>query len=162
MENSPKQTDQAVGLTTNAENSRPAAKWAVLVDDEPIPMPRQLVKAAVIKEQAEIPPGFTLVRDYESPNDTVVSDDEVVDLAMGNVFYGLEACDEKPRSDSNARPKLAFFVDDRPEVTVDRHQTGKTIRELFGLKEDVELFRDYESPHDESIGLEDAAPFGDS
>jgi hypothetical protein len=159
MENSQKQTGQAVGLTTNAENCRPAPKWAALVDDEPIPMPRQLVKAAVIKEQAEIPPGFTLVRDYDSPSDTVLGDEEVVDLAKGNVFYRLEVCDEKPRGHSDAPPKLALFVDDRPEITIDLHQTGKTIRELFGLKEDVELFRDYDSPHDESIGLEDAAPF---
>ena len=51
-------------------------------------------------------------------------------------------------------------MDDRPEVTINPNQSGKTVRELFDLKEDVQLFRDYESPNDESVGLEDAAPFG--
>ena len=145
-----------------AEQSRkcsPAPKWAALVDDELIPMPQQLVKVAVIKAQAEIPPGFVLVRDYDSPDDVMVGDEEVLDLAKGNVFYGLKACDEKPRGHCHAPPKLALFVDDRPEITINAHQTGKTIRELFGFKDDVNLFRDYESPHDEPIGLEDAAPF---
>ncbi len=50
-------------------------------------------------------------------------------------------------------------MDDRPEVTINPRQTGKSIRELFGFKDDVNLFRDYESPHDEPIGLEEAAPF---
>jgi hypothetical protein len=45
-------------------------------------------------------------------------------------------------------------------VTINPHQTGKTIRELFGLKDDVNLVRDIESPDDEPVALEDAAPFG--
>lgn len=134
-------------------------KWAALVDDKPIPMPRQLVTAAVIKAQAETPPGSVLVRDYDSPDDTVLADEETVDLAKGNVFYTESACDVKPRGHCQAPPKLALFVDDRPEVTINPHQTGKSIRELFGFKDDVSLFRDYESPHDEPIGLEEAAPF---
>ena len=69
------------------------------------------------------------------------------------------ACDVKPRGHCHAPPKLALFVDDRPEMTINPHQTGKTIRELFGFKDEVSLFRDYESPHDEAIGLEEAAPF---
>ena len=150
---------QASGLAEQVQKCSPAAKWAALVDDEPIPMPQQVVKAAVIKAQAEIPPGVALVRDYDSPDDTVLADDEIVDLAMGNVFYRLEACDAKPRGHGHAPSKLAFFVDDRPEVTISPHQTGKTIRELFSLKDDVNLIRDYESPQDQSIGLEDAAPF---
>lgn len=147
------------GLDEHTQNCSPAPKWAALVDDEPIPMPRQVVKADVIKAQAEIPPGFALVRGYDSPDDMVLADDEDVDLAKGNVFYRLEACNAKPRGHCQAPPKLAFFVDDRPEVTINPQQTGKTIRELFGLKDDVNLFRDYESPQDQSIGLEDAAPF---
>jgi hypothetical protein len=143
----------------HAQNCNPAPKWAALVYDEPIPMPQQVVKAAVIKAQAEFPPGFALVRDYDSPDDIILADDEAVDLAKGNVFYRLETCEVKPRGHCQAPPKLAFFVDDRPEVTINPHQTGKTIRELFGLKDDVNLFRDFESPQDQSIGLEDAAPF---
>jgi hypothetical protein len=54
-----------------------------------------------------------------------------------------------------------LFVDDRPEITLNPKQTGKTIRELFGLTDDVNLVRDYESPHDQEIGINDAADFGD-
>ncbi len=157
--NTSKTLEEGSALQEHAQNRSPAPKWAALVDDEAIPMPQQVVKAAVIKAQAELPPGFSLVRDYDSPDDTVVADDEVVDLAKGNVFYRLEDCDAKPRNHCDTAPKLAFFVDDRPEVTINPHQTGKTIRELFSLKVDVNLFRDYESPQDQSIGLEDAAPF---
>jgi hypothetical protein len=150
---------QASGLAEHAQKCNPAPKWAALVDDEPIPMPQQTIKAAVIRAQAEIPSGFALVRDYDSPDDTILADDEVVDLAKGNVFYRLGACDPKPRSQCDAAPKLAFFVDGRPEVTTNPNQTGKSVRELFGLRDDANLVRDYESPQDQSIGLEDAAPF---
>jgi len=146
-------------VAEHAQNFSPAPKWAALVDDEPIPMPRQLVKVAVIMAQAEIPPDFVLLRDYDSPDDTVLADDETVDLAHGNVFYRLPVCDAKTHGHCDAPPKLALFVDDRPEVTINAHQSGKTIRELFGFKDDVSLYRDYESPLDQSIGLEEAAPF---
>ena len=105
-------------VAEHAQNCSPAPKWAAQVDDQPIPMPRQLVKVAVIKAQAEIPPGFVLVRDYDSPDDVVLGDEETVDLAQGNVFYRLAVCDAKPHGHCNTPPKLAFFVDDRPEVTI--------------------------------------------
>jgi hypothetical protein len=146
-------------VAEHAQNRSPAPKWAALVDDEPIPMPRQLVKVAVIMAQAEIPPGFVLLRDYDSPDDTVLADEETVDLARGNVFYRLPVCDAKPCGHCDAPPKLALFVDDRPEVTINANQNGRTIRELFGFKDDVSLYRDYESPHDELIGLEESVPF---
>ena len=147
-------------VAEQSQHCNPAPKWAALVDDETIPMPRQLVTVAVIKAQAEIPPDFVLARDYDSPDDVVLADDETVDLAKGNVFYRLAKCDAKPCGHCDAPPKLALFVDDRPEVTINLHQTGKTIRELFGLKDDVNLVRDSESPDDEPVTLEDAAPFG--
>lgn len=149
----------ATGLAEHAQNCSPAPKWAALVDDEPIPMPRQLVKVAVLKAQAKIPPDFVLVRDYDSPDDMLMSDEETVDLAQGNVFYRLAICDVKPRGHCKTPAKLALFVDDRPEVTINANQTGKSIRELFGFSDDVNLYRDYESPHDELVGLEEAAPF---
>ena len=159
MSNDTTTTGQTTGLAEHAQNCSPAPKWAALVDDEPLPMPRQLVKVAVIMAQAEIPAGFVLLRDYDSPDDTVLTDEETVDLAQGNVFYRLPACDASPRGHSNAPPKLALFVDDRPEVTINPNQNGRTIRELFGFKDDVSLYRDYESPHDQPIGLDEAAPF---
>src|SRR5262249_41668381 len=65
------------------------------------------------------------------------------------------------RSDAVCRGvrKLAFFVDDSAEVTIDPHQTGKSIRELFGLADTAILVRDYESPHDKEIKISDPAPF---
>lgn len=149
-----------VAVAEHAQNCSPAPKWAALVEDELIPLPQQFVKVAVIKAQAEIPPDFVLARDYDSPDDVVLADDETVDLAKGNVFYRLAKCDAKPCGHCGAPPKLALFVDDRPEVTINPHQTGKTIRELFGLKDDVNLVRDLESPDDEPVALADAAPFG--
>jgi len=150
---------QTTGLAELAQDHGPAPKWAALVEDQTIPMPQRRIRVAVIKAQAEILPEVALVRDHDSPADVVLGDEEIVDLAQGNVFYELAACDAKPRGHGTATPKLALFVNDRPEITINPHQTGKTIRELFGLKDDVSLFRDYESPHDESIGLADPAPF---
>jgi hypothetical protein len=155
-----KQVGHGTAVAEHAQNCSPAPKWAALVDDEPIPMPRQLVTVAVIKAQAEIPPDFVLARDYDSPDDVVLADDETVDLSKGNIFYRLAKCEAKPSGHCAAPPKLALFVDDRPEITINPQQTGKTIRELFGLKDDVNLVRDLESPDDEPVALEDAAPFG--
>jgi len=79
---------QTAGLAEHAQNCSPAPNWAAQVDDQPIPMPRQLVKVAVIKAQAEIPPGFVLVRDYDSPDDVVLGDEETVDLAKATSSIG--------------------------------------------------------------------------
>lgn len=159
MQNEHNKSNYGIAVAEQAQNCNPAPKWAALVDDEPIPMPRQLVAVAVIKAQAEIPLEFVLVKDYDSPDNVVLADDETVDLSKGNVFYRLAKCDAKPCRHCAAPSKLALFVDDRPEVTVNPNQTGKTIRELFGFKDDVNLFRDYASPNDEPIALEEAAPF---
>ncbi len=144
---------------TSVQTCSPAPKWAALVNDEPIPLPQQRVAVAVIKAQAEVPAGFVLVRDHGSPNDLVLQDDEAVDLGLGNVFYTLEACSVKPREHCHGPAKLAYFVDDRPEVTLNPNQTGQTIRDLFGLSGDVNLVRDYESSLDEAVEPGDRAPF---
>jgi hypothetical protein len=135
-----------------------APKWAALVDDEPMPMPQQRVKVLVIKEQAEVQAGFDLARDYESPHDVILKDEETIDLAEGNVFYSLE-CGSAVHGHGDAPPKLAFFVDDRPEISINPNQTGESIRQLFGLSNDVILIRDYESSHDETVASKDKAPF---
>lgn len=150
---------QASGLAEHAQNCSSAPKWAALVDDTPIPMPRQHVKVAVIKAQADIPAGFELVRDHDSPDDPVLKDEETIDLALGNVLYRLPACDVTPRGHCEALAKLALFVDDRAEATINPDQTGRSIRELFGFNDNVDLYRDNETPHDEPVGLEAAAPF---
>lgn len=142
----------------STRDPRAASKWAVLVNDEPIPVPQQRVKVSIIKTQGQVSPGFDLVRDLESPNDTILDDSEIVDLSKGNVFYTLK-CGTKRSGQSDARPKLALFVDDRPEIITNPNQTGRSIRELFGLAHDVILIRDYESSHDELVELRDMAPF---
>src|SRR5258708_6769473 len=100
-------------------------KWALSVDDTLIPMPKQKVNAGVIRAQASIANDSVLVRDHNSPNDVIINDKDEVDLAEGNVFYTLNTCEVKPRPACTEPPKLAFFVDDRTEVTVRSSQTGR-------------------------------------
>src|SRR5262249_38211626 len=134
-------------------------KWAVLVDDVVVPMPQRLVHVAVIRAQAAVPDNFRLVRDYNSPNDVVLGDDEQIDLAHGNVLYRLPACDVHPRPGCDAPAKLAFFVDDRAEITTNPNQTGRTLRDLFNVPAHARLVRDLESPNDIDIAIDDLVPF---
>lgn len=136
-------------------------KWAALVDDVAIPMPEREVKAIVIKEQACVPDERVLIRDHNSPQDVIMADNEIVDLAKGNVFYTLSACEVQPRQACDGPPKLAFFVDDRPELTVRDSQTGQTIRELFGIPLHANLIRDTEGENDQPILLTDVVLFKD-
>ncbi len=160
MKRNLKTDGQATGLDEHTPNCSSASKWAALIDDVVIPAPQREVKASVLLAQAGAKPGQVLVRDHGGEQDVAIEDNEVVDLSKGNVFYVVPSCDA-PKKCHCAKPaKLALFVDDRPEVTLNPEQTGKTIRELFGLKAEVNLVRDYESDHDEPVGLEDAAPFG--
>jgi hypothetical protein len=82
-------------------------------------------------------------------------------LAEGNVFYAVSECDAPKPTGQHTPPKLAFFVDDRPEETLRSEQTGRMVRELFGFTMDVLLFRDYQSPNDKPIGLDDVFSFAD-
>jgi hypothetical protein len=137
------------------------AKWAALVEDAPIPLPQRRVKGAVIKAQASVRPGNVLVRDHNSPDDVIVRDEDLIDLAEGNVFYTLAECDVQPREHCSAPPKLALFVNDRPEVTIRSAQTGLTVRELFNLPLNSRLVRDHEGGNDEPIALETTVLFDD-
>lgn len=138
-----------------------SAKWEGLVDDVPILLPQRNVKAAVIKAQASIAADRVLVRDHNSPDDVVIDDNDEIDLAEGNVFYTIARCDVKPRLACTQPPKLALFVDDRAEVTVRSSQTGRTLRELFGLPLNTNLVRDNEGKTDQPISLDDTAEFKD-
>jgi hypothetical protein len=89
----------------------------------------------------------------------ILREDETVDLAKGNVFYTLDCPDPKNPEACDAPAKLAFFVDDRAEETLNPHQTGETIRDLFGLSKDIHLIRDFESPDDQEVQPNDEAPF---
>jgi len=130
---------------------RSQEKWAVLVDDVVVPMPQRRVKVSVIRAQANIPDGCILVRDHNAPNDVVLNDDQEIDLAEGNVFYRVAVCDVQPRQGCEAPAKLAFFVDDRWEVTIQPKQKAQSLRGLFEIPDSVELLRDFESPIDDPI-----------
>ena len=150
--------DEAV--TKHAQNCGPAPKWAALIADMLVPAPQREVRASVLLAQAGAIPGHVLVRDHGDEHDIAFANDGVVNLDEGNVFYTVPSCDAPKKGHCSKPAKLALFVDDRPEVTLNPNQTGKTIRGLFGLKDDVNLVRDLESPDDEPVGLEDSAPFG--
>jgi hypothetical protein len=139
---------------TAANASRPAAearpKWCVVVNDQLVPMPHQIVPATVIRKQAGVPDAHVLFRDNNSSNDSVIPLNAQVDLANGNVFRSSEACGASSAAPSGA-PKFAISLDDRWEIVVVADQTGRSIRELFGLPATVELLRDHESPFDEPI-----------
>ncbi|MDX6444629.1 MAG: hypothetical protein QOH71_1703 [Blastocatellia bacterium] len=137
------------------------AKWAAQVDDKVIPMPAQMVKVTVIKAQACVAEDKVLVRDHNSPDDLIIGDNEVVDLAGGNVFYTLAVCDVQPRPGCTEPPKLAFFVNDSAEVTIRKSQTGQTLRDLFGLPLHANLVRDDEGGSDKPISVTDAVEFED-
>lgn len=137
------------------------AKWAAKVEDRVIPAPRRQVKVMVLKDQAGVAPACVLVRDHGGEHDVALEDHQSIDLAQGNVFYTVPAC-EAPKGNGCTKPaKLAFFVDDHPEETLRPDQTDRTLRDLFGLAEGAPLFRDYESPIDQEIGPGEVVRFAD-
>lgn len=153
------ETGHGAAVTEHTPNCRPASKWMAIVNDRLIPMPERCVKVAAIREQAAVPKDYALLRDHNSPNDVVMPDNGVVDLGDGNVFYTELLCEVKPRPKCSEAAKLAYSVNDRWEIVVKPEQTGRTIRDLFKLPDNVELLRDFKSPHDEVIGDNDSADF---
>lgn len=127
------------------------AKWAALVDDRLIPLPRRQLPASVILQQAGAPAQVALVRDFNSPNDVGFEPETMIDLAEGNVFRISTKCERRRHVTVDAPPKLAFVVDDHWEVTVQPNQTGQSIRGLLGVPPSLVLLRDYESPVDAPI-----------
>jgi hypothetical protein len=95
------------------QNYGSGPKWAAVVDDQLIPMPRRHLTAVVIYEQARVPTDQVLLHDHNSPNDPVVPRDASVDLALGNVFYSAPAYDVKAREVCAEPAKLGYVVDDR-------------------------------------------------
>ena len=161
MNTAQNQTGCGTDAASQALNCRPAPKWVAIVNDQSFPMPEQRVKVAAIREQAAIPIGDAFLRDHNSPHDVVMSDNGIVDLADGNVFYTAPLCDVKPRPACLEPAKLAYSVDDRWEIVLKPEQTGRTIRDLLKLPDGVDLLRDLKSPHDELIGETDSANFRD-
>jgi hypothetical protein len=152
---------QADALAEQKQPCNLPAKWAAVVEDKFVPAPQQRVEVRVLKDQAGVAPGEVLVRDLGGEHDVPLKDDQIINLAEGNVFYAVSECDALKPTGQHAPPKLAFFVDDRPEETLRGEQTGRMVREFFGFTPDVLLFRDYQSPNDKLIGLDDVVRFAD-
>lgn len=135
--------------TVPADGSSP--KWAAIVDDRLIPLPRRKLLASDILNQSGASAEATLIRDFNSPDDIGFEPDSPVDLAEGNVFKVASGACERRHVVPNESPKFAFVVDDRWEVTVQPKQTADSLRGLFEIGDDVDLLRDFESPNDEAI-----------
>ena len=145
---------------TESQN-RPNAKWFGLVNDTVIPVPQRRVPASVLRTQAGVPDDHALVRDYNSHRDVVIDPHTEIDLGLGNVFYSRPVQCERQDGGCDTPAKLAWTVNDRPEVTVRPDQTGRSIRELFGLADGTILFRDFESPMDQEIKDGDSLAFNE-
>lgn len=137
------------------------AKWAALVNDIQVHAPQRVVEVGVLKTQAGITDDFALVRDHNSPHDTILRDEDEIDLAKGNVFYSIRRCDTHNHPACESPAKLAIFVDDRGEITTNSRQTGASLRELFGVALDRRLIRDFESPIDDPIDATEIVRFED-
>lgn len=142
-------------------NCSPASKWAAVVNDTLVWMPERHVHITTLREQAGIPADHLLFRDQNSEDDTVMPKEGTIDLAEGNVFYGEPGCEADARPTCHAPAKLAFVVNDRWEIVTKPNQTGRTLRDLFDLSKDVELFRDLKSPDDQPVSDGDAVQFAD-
>lgn len=153
--------DEVAGQKTQGAACVATAKWTAVVDDVLVPMPRRTVPVSVLAAQAGVPDSAVLVRDHNSPNDYVLPDGGEVDLADGNVFYRLDRCDAQPRGECRDKPKLAFALDDKFEVTTRPDQTGRSLRELFAVPLHAQVFRDTEGPDDEEIVVAAAVRFAD-
>lgn len=153
MRQDTKITDQAVACGQ--------AKWATLVNDTLVHAPQRVIKVSVLKTQAGIADDLVLVRDHNSPHDTIQRDEDEIDLADGNVFYSIRRCDAQDRPTCDSPAKLAFFVDDRGEITTNSQQTGESLRELFRVGADRLLIRDFESPDDDPIEAVEIVKFDD-
>lgn len=155
------QQGHGTAVAEHAQNCSPAPKWAALITDTLFPMPRRKLAARDILDQAGVGRDFVLVRDYGSPNDVVLADDALVDLAEGNVFRVIPRCEAGPQQPCTGPAKLAFVCDDAWEVTLTGSQTGHSLKRLLGLPDDAELLRDYESPNDKLIGDGEHVIFAD-
>lgn len=157
--------DHAIGDAVDQHGVNPAAgseaKWAAVVNDRPFPLPRRRLRARDILAQAGERVGM-LVRDLNQPQDVPIAAEAEVDLAEGNVFRVISEC-ESPAVDpmQHGTAKLAFFMDDAWEVTVQSNQTLESLRGLFDLPDDTEIVRDFTSLHDEQIFANSVVRFKD-
>jgi hypothetical protein len=125
--NNPTQSGRGVAEAEQSKSQHAAAKWNALINDTLVLAPQRVIQTGVLLEQAGAA-DKVLIRDHGSDEDVALDRDELIDLAEGNVFYIVDACDTPPKRKCTKPAKLALFVDDRPEITLNPNQTGKTIR----------------------------------
>lgn len=118
--------------TAEAPRRTTTPKWAALVEDRLIPMPRERVRGRDILAQAGRPDAV-LLRDYNQPGDVVIDPDEWVNLSEGNVFRLVDACATPCSGLPREAAKLAFVVDDAWEIAIQPDQTLESLRGLFDL-----------------------------
>jgi hypothetical protein len=153
--------DENEGPDEQDSLSKAMPRWAAVVGDKLVPMPRRRLPAADILFQASAAPNVALVRDFNSPNDVGFTSPAMVDLAEGNVFRLVTGCAQQDHVCPDAEPKLAFVVDDSFEIVTRGVQTGTSVRSLFELTDDTDLLRDFESPRDELLDDDDNVQFVD-
>lgn len=143
-------------------NKNKNARWAAIVGDVVIPMPRRIVTALLIKEQAGLGSDVMLIRDFQSPFDEEFRDEAEIDLAEGNVFRSaIGLCGSNPQQRDCPPPKLAIVLDDRFEIVIENKQSEASLRRLFDLHDKVQLLRDRESQFDEPINDGETIEFSD-
>src|SRR4051812_32899596 len=120
-------------LNPKPSECSPPPKWAVVINDQLFPMPRQVLTARDILDQSGIGKEFLLVRDHASPNDVIFGDDDEVNLGLGNVFRVIPRCEAGPQDRCTQPAKRAFICDDCWETTLIEKQTGHSIKRLLGL-----------------------------
>lgn len=153
--------DNIGGGENRRETRNDGSRWNLLVNDTLIASPGRHVKASVVRFQAGLKADQALVRDLFSPNDLLIDDDSLLDLVEGNVFVSRPVTDCRRDGGNGSHAKLAWFVDDRFEISNRPSQTGLSIRELFGLSADITLLQDYESPDDRPVEVSDSVRFED-
>ncbi|MGJ8637801.1 MAG: multiubiquitin domain-containing protein [Opitutaceae bacterium] len=146
--------------TTN--NKVAEAKLVASINDIVILAPRELVSIQLLLEQAGLPDIAGLYRDHQSRNDPWFTINEEISLSEGSSFHtGEQPCRDSPQT-SQAPAKYVVTVNDHPEYTNRREQTGASLRRLFNLDDDAELLIDTMSPNDIVIADEDVVDLGHS
>ncbi|MDQ8208822.1 multiubiquitin domain-containing protein [Coraliomargarita sp. SDUM461003] len=138
------------------------AKTIASINDNIVITPQKTASIQLLLDQTNLPNEAGLYRDHQSPNDPWFAADEEISLSEGSSFYtGEPPCRASPPV-NDVPAKYVVTVNDHPEYTNRREQTGASLRRLFDLDDDVELLIDTMSPNDIVIADEDPVDLGQS